>query len=173
MLTVTGVELRDVNLIKKYAYFCLSRFVSNTNLKRTIIVIRFVNPDDLTDKKERKELKEISAWLIYDGIVDDMRKFTITLDKNILSKTAKKQITRYKNALKYLGHELIHAKQYINNEIFDYKDGQRSRFMGRLHTYTGELDWSYWESPWEIEAYGRMEGLYQMFLKMMKDEKKA
>lgn len=132
-----------------------------------------MTPDELTNKQECKELKEISAWLTYDGLVGERKKFTITLNKKVINKITKKRITKYKTSLKDLGHELIHAKQYINNEIFDYTDGQRSRFMGRLHTYTGELDWSYWESPWEIEAYGRMEGLYQMFLKLLKEEEKA
>lgn len=172
MLIVTGVDLRDdVNLIKKYSYFCLSRFVPNSILKNSIITVKVIDHNDIEDEKESRELREISAWMIYDGIFDGRKKFTVTLDKAVVKKTAKKQITRYKELLKYLGHELIHVKQYLNNEMFDYKDGVNVRFMGGHYTNTDELDWSYWESPWEVEAYGRMEGLYQMFLKMLKDEK--
>jgi hypothetical protein len=174
MLTVTGIELRDdVRLVKKYAYFCLSKFVPNNTLRDSNIVVRFINHTDLSSEEEQKELKEVNAWMTYDGLVNEKRKFTITLDKSIIRKSAKKQITRYKNTLKNLGHELVHVKQYLLNEMFDYKDGETVRFMGGRYTATGELDWSYWDSPWEVEAYGRTEGLYQMFLKKLKEEKKA
>jgi hypothetical protein len=174
VLTVTGLELRDdVRLVKKYAHFCLSKFVSNSVLNKSNINIEFVSEDELSDPKERKELRDFQAWLIYDGLVDEKRKFTITLTKSAIRLSAKKQITRYKDTLKNLGHELVHVKQYLLNEMFDYSDGQRVRFMGGIHAYTDNADWTYWDSPWEVEAYGRMEGLYQMFLKKMKEDKKA
>jgi hypothetical protein len=174
MLTVTGLELRDdVRLIKKYAYFCLSKFVPNAVLNKSQITLKFLHHTDLPDPSEVKELKECGAWLVYDGIINDKKKFTVVLDTALIKHDAKKQITRYKTILKDLGHEMIHVKQYLLNEMFDYTDGQTVRFMGGIHSYTGKMDWTYWDSPWEVEAYGRMEGLYQMFLKTMKEEKKA
>jgi beta-mannanase len=174
MLLVTGVDLRDdVRLIKKYANFVLLKFVPKSTLRKSLITIKVIHHDELTDVKEQKELKEVSAWMMYDGIIDDRKKFTVTLDKAVVKTTAKKRITRYKELLKYLGHELVHTKQYLMNEMFDYKDGQTVRFRGGHYTNSEELDWAYWDSPWEIEAYGRMEGLYQMFLKMTKEERKA
>jgi len=174
MLTVTGLDRNDdVRLIKKYAYFCLSKFVPNKILRKAIISVKFVHHDDFEDSKERKELKECSAWMIYDGVVNDRRKFSITMDKAVIRKNAKKQMTRYKETLKNLGHEMVHVKQYLLNELFDYKDGQTSRYMGGRYAYTGEMDWTYWDAPYEVEAYGRMEGLYQMFLQKIKEEKRA
>ena len=174
MLTVTGIELRDdVRLIKKYAYFCLSKFVPNKTLRKATITVKFVHHDDLTNPKDSKELKECSAWMFYDGVVNDKKKFTITMDTAVIRSNAKKQMTRYKETLKNLGHELVHVKQYLLNELFDYTDGQTSRYMGGRYAYTGEMDWTYWDAPYEVEAYGRMEGLYQMFLKKLKEEKKA
>ena len=93
--------------------------------------------------------------------------------KSVIRHDAKKQITRYKETLKNLGHELVHVKQYLLNELFDYTDGMTSRYMGMRHSYTGEMDWTYWDAPYEVEAYGRSEGLYQMFLQKLKEEKKA
>lgn len=172
MLTVIGIDNRDdVRLIKKYAYWCLSRFVKNSIIRKTQITIKFISPADLSSKIEQKELKQHSAWMNYDSVNADHKKFTITLDKSIIKNNAKKQLTRYKDSLKNLGHEIVHVKQYLNNEIFDYSDGITSRYMGGRYTYTGKTDETYWESPWEIEAYGRMEGLYQMFLEVWKDKK--
>ena len=174
MLTVTGIDNRDdMRLIKKYAYWCLSRFVKNSVIRKTQITIRFVHHLDLPTKAEQKEMKQHSAWMNYDGIVEDCRKFTIVLDKALIKESAKKRITRFKDSLKNLGHEIVHVKQYLNNEIFDYSDGMTSRYMGGRYTYTGKTDETYWESPWEIEAYGRMEGLYQMFLEVLKEETKG
>jgi hypothetical protein len=175
MLNVIGLELRDdVRLVKKYAYFCLSKFVPNAVLNKAQINIKFIHHTDLADKAEQKELRECGAWLVYDGIVNDRKKFSVTIDTALIKEDAKKQITRYKTILKDLGHEMIHVKQYLLNEMFDYSDGRTVRFMGGIHTFDdAKLDWSYWDSPWEVEAYGRMEGLYHMFLKKMKEDKKA
>ena len=173
MLTITGVELRDdVLLIKKYSYFVLSKFVQNSVLKKSNIRIQFVNGRDLKPK-DRKELKEFSAWMFYDGIVNGRKQFTITMDLAIFNKRAKTQIKKLRESLKNLGHELVHVKQYLNNELFDYRDGVRTRYKNTHYINDNSNDWSYWDMPWEVEAYGRMEGLYQMFLKMLKDEKKA
>ncbi len=173
MLTVVGLELRDdIKLIKKYSYFCLSKFVKNSVLKKSSITIKFVDSGELPEDED-KELKECHAWVEYEGLVEEKKKFTIILYKGAFHKSAKKQMTKFKTTLKNLGHELVHVKQYLLNEVFDYKDGQTSRYMGGRYAYTGKMDWTYWDSPWEVESYGRMEGLYQMFLKKLKEEKKA
>jgi hypothetical protein len=168
MLIVQGLELcDDVRLIKKYANFCLSKFVKNSILRKSIITIKIINRDELSCKEERKELKESSAWMTYDGTTDDGKKlFTVILDKIVINNRAKKLLTRYKNLLKYMGHEMVHIKQYLLNEMFDYKDGETVRFAGQRYHYNSEkkdLDWDYWESPWEREAYSYQEALYYMF----------
>ena len=174
MLTVTGADLRDVDLIKKYAYFCLSRFVSNANLKKANILIEFVDPKSLKDPKERKELRSFCAWMSYDGVVNGKKKFVITLKSTRISKRAKTKISRYRNTFKDLAHELVHIKQYLNNELFDYKDGNVARYKNVKYSYnTEDVDWTYWDAPFEIEAYGRSEGLFYMFEKLIKKESKV
>src|SRR5271154_3584486 len=103
MLIVTGINHNDVHLIKKYAYFCLSRFVSNSVLSKSIISIKFVTPKDLSLKEDRKDLKEMNAWMVYDGIQNDKKKFTIILAKSVINNRSKNQLTKYKNTLKNLG----------------------------------------------------------------------
>ena len=57
----------------------------------------------------------------------------------------------------WLAHEMVHLKQFVRGELFDYETGRvqwKSRSFGRVH---------YDDAPWEKEAY-RLEGeLYEMF----------
>lgn len=60
---------------------------------------------------------------------------------------------RYK--LMTLAHECVHLKQYAMGEI----DENMNTWKGtRVPKST-----DYWDSPWEIEAYGREKGLYIRF----------
>jgi hypothetical protein len=46
-----------------------------------------------------------------------------------------------------LFHEMVHAKQYVNEELVSGEGSSPSRWMGE------ECDVPYLESPWEREAY--------------------
>jgi hypothetical protein len=171
MLTVTGLELHnDIRLIRRYTNFVLSKFLSRSVLGKANILVEILDPSTLATKLEQKDLKQSEGWTIYNGFVNGRRKFTVTLSSGMINTRAKKRITKYKNLLKTLGHELIHVKQYLNNEMFDYKDGTVTRYRGEKYVYSQSLEFDevYWDSPWEIEAYGRQEGLYHMFLNKYK-----
>ena len=61
-----------------------------------------------------------------------------------------------------LAHEMVHVKQLAKREIKD----KRTKF-GYHTVWHGELysnDISYWDQPWEIEAYGLQESLVAKFL---------
>jgi hypothetical protein len=57
-------------------------------------------------------------------------------------------------------HELVHVKQFARGEL--------KQINGKFNKWNKEkynLDKiDYWETPWEIEAYGRTPGLYYNFL---------
>lgn len=84
--------------------------------------------------------------------------------------------------LKALAHEFVHLKQYAKNEL-GYSMGTKSfiiedPFTDDPRSYTLSLDFvwqgkvwkpkkrqcSYWDSPWEIEAYGKERGLFHRFI---------
>ena len=76
--------------------------------------------------------------------------------------------------IKTLGHEMVHVKQYAKNELSKNmrltrgRDGQDtitlgSKWMGSWWTPKSKED-DYWDSPWEIEAYGREVGLYHKWV---------
>jgi hypothetical protein len=53
---------------------------------------------------------------------------------------------------------MVHVKQYAKGELKFHERGNMVTFQ--REQYHGD---EYWESLWEIEAYGREVGLYQKF----------
>jgi len=103
--------------------------------------------------KLTKDLKKKEKAYGFCHITDDSlcrpREFMIELDASM--KYSFDQI------LTWLAHEMVHLKQFVRGELFDYETGRvqwKSRTYGRVH---------YDDQPWEKEAY-RLEGeLYEMF----------
>ena len=105
------------------------------------------------DIKLTKNLKKKEGAYGYCHIVDDSlarpREFLIELDASM----------RYKfdQILTWLAHEMVHLKQFVRKELWDYESGRvqwKSRSYGRVH---------YDDQPWEKEAYRLEDELYEMF----------
>ena len=107
----------------------------------------------LVEIKLTKELKQKEQAYGYCHITDDNlnrpREFMIELDTSM--KYSFDQI------LIWLAHEMVHLKQFVRGELFDYETGRvqwKTKSFGRVH---------YTDQPWEKEAY-RLEGyLYNEF----------
>ena len=105
------------------------------------------------DIKLTKGLKKKEKAYGFCHIVDDNlnkpREFMIELDASM--KYGFDQI------LTWLAHEMVHLKQFVRKELWDYETGRvqwKSRTYGRLN---------HDDQPWEKEAY-RLEGiLYDEF----------
>jgi len=174
MISVTSNYLRqkDLAMIRKYTRFVLNKLVRAGVQRKSKITIKILGEQEIKDAADLLDLKKYKAWCTYDGYDEQgNKKFTVVLDHKNVNQRGKKPITRLKNLLIDLGHELVHVKQYLNNEIFDYKDGG-VRYKGVIFddSYYKDEE-SYYDSPWEIEAYGREYGLYKMFCKMLKQER--
>lgn len=80
------------------------------------------------------------------------RDFTIELDRT-------KKIIHMFLAL---AHEMVHLKQYAKGEVKDklYRRKYVKVWMGQVY----DDDVSYWDQPWEIEAYGLENSLIAKFL---------
>jgi hypothetical protein len=156
------LDAGDVKYIREYAKFVLNRFVPKSVLKTSLIRIRIIHPKDLVGE-EYEDAKSVRAWCMYQGVFNEKRTFDVTLTYTRYNKSAKQPLTRLKKILIDLGHELIHVKQYLNNEIFDYKNGF-VRYKGKEFddSYKTSLE-NYFESPWEVEAYGREYGLFRIY----------
>ena len=173
MIAVTSNYLRrkDLAMVRKYSRFVLNKLVRAGVQRKSRITVKILGEQEIRDAADLLDLKKYKAWCTYDGIDDNsVKKFTVVLDEKNLNRRGKKPITRLKNLLVDLGHELVHVKQYLNNEIFDYKDGG-VRYKGVIFDDSYyEDEESYYDSPWEIEAYGREWGLYRMFVNHLKEE---
>ena len=103
--------------------------------------------------KLTKNLKKKEQAYGYCHITDDNlnkpREFMIELDASMKHP--------FDQILIWLAHEMVHLKQFVRKELYDYETGRvqwKSRSYGRVH---------YNDQPWEKEAY-RLEGeLYEMF----------
>ena len=62
--------------------------------------------------------------------------------------------------LKTLAHELVHVKQYVMGELSYHTHGM----VWKKVTYAPDNIFEYFETPFEIEAYGREKGLLVAFL---------
>jgi len=69
------------------------------------------------------------------------------------------------NILKTLAHELVHVKQYVMGELKYTTHGM----VYKKTTYSPDNIFDYFETPYEIEAYGREVGLLVSFLAKWKE----
>ena len=165
---------KDRVLLLKFCRFVLNKFVTNYKQRNSVITIKIVDPKIL-ESDERKTLQEYAAMMYYDGVVNEKRSFRLYIKKSEYRSVRKSSLMRIKNIVLCLAHELVHVKQYLNNEMFDYNDDMSVRFKGEIHkVMSDEENEAYYESPWELEAYGREQGLYKMFKKLItkKEDKK-
>lgn len=176
MITITSnyVSKQDAKTIKQFTRFVLNKFVRKGIQRKTKIHIKVLTPEEV-DETDALDLKDYKAWCTYDSNVDDIKKFTVVINAMRMSKGAKKPETRLKNLLIDLGHELVHVKQYLNGELRDYVDGSY-KYLGQKYDPIPDgkenMD-KYFDSPMEIEAYGREWGLYVLFSNKLKSERKS
>jgi hypothetical protein len=86
------------------------------------------------------------------------KEFEIILDSSIGKRTQ----------LITLAHEMVHVKQHATGELKSLLRKRVERWKGE---YIRENTLNYFDMPWEIEAYGRELGLYQMYMQWKKDNK--
>ena len=105
------------------------------------------------DIKLTKDLKKKEQAYGYCHIIDDdlnrPREFMIELDTSMKHS--------FDQILIWLAHEMVHLKQFVRGELFDYATGKvqwKRRMYGNVH---------YEDQPWEKEAYRLESELYEMF----------
>ena len=69
-----------------------------------------------------------------------------------------------------LAHEMVHLKQYATNQLSRESKVYRNFSVKSVPLWEGK-EWKpnkgqdeYWDSPWEVEAYGREIGLYHRWV---------
>ena len=173
MIVVSSGYLKSKEkiLVKKYASYVMNKFVRRGILRKASIGIHVIDNSECSQytTEENLDFRSCSAWSTYDKVVDGRKYFTVVVNRKLMTK-AKKPVIKLRDVLVTVGHELVHVKQYLNGEIFDYKSGD-VRYKGSYFDSSYQKsEESYNDSPWEIEAYGRETGLYKMFLTKLKEE---
>lgn len=85
--------------------------------------------------------------------------YTITIEPTLSKKAT----------LMALAHEMVHIKQYYNNEL-DYIHRKKVHRY-KKNDYPEHM--KYWDRPWEIEAFGREYGLYYQFVQHWNKKQRA
>jgi len=155
ILRAKGVTLtpKERKILKMATHFYASRLMSD-RLSNTLEININVIKDFYVKTKILGEAFPKDDIL---GLPSN-KQFVINLEWNKLGK----------RVLQCLAHEMVHVKQYAKGELKFHERGNLVTFQ--REQYQGD---EYWESLWEIEAYGREVGLYQKFkptFKLLKKE---
>ena len=178
-ITSRHVDVAHRDLIKRFSKFVLNKIVKKKSLiGKTDIIINIITAEELIESGRHnfKGRKKVRAWVDYNGMVGGRKKFTVWLNAKRINYRAKKDYIRLKGLFQDLAHELTHVKQYMTNELFDYTSGD-VRFKDEYFS-TDKYDFEnsnsdYYNSPWEIEAFGREWGLFKMFKLELEQERKG
>lgn len=144
-ITVTGMigKRKEKALLKEAAEFFANQLM-DPRMVRNITL----------DIEVRKNLDVDGECVDEDGIRNP-RWFTIGL-----------KLQDINEMIKVLGHEMVHVKQHAKNELqsgimVPTRGGLKmySKWMGKIWKPKTKED-HYYDSPWEIEAYGREVGLF-------------
>lgn len=137
-VSVSGKIKKDVKQIFSNATsFYLEKLVDSTTLRNICVNVKIRKKIDGNDDGYC-DIVDYDGW-------NRPREFDVYV----------KSMQSMRYMLMTLAHECVHVKQYSLGEL---KEG---------HTHWRHLcmpqDINYWESPWEIEAFGRERGLYTMY----------
>ena len=73
------------------------------------------------------------------------------------------------NIISTMAHEMVHIKQFARRELIDLDTRELPKYMGERFN-TEKI--SYWDQPWEIEAFGREVGLVTRYRTCLSEDKK-
>jgi hypothetical protein len=143
-ITARGSDRKTQKLCKDIAQFCAEKLMGNRLSDNIDLRIEF------SDK-----LGGCDGDAVWEDDEYRPREFTIRVREGMcLSKK-----------LKTICHEMVHVKQYATGEMRQsWRPSRMTKFNGAL--YPDDMD--YWDQPWEIEAFGREDGLYTRWV----DERK-
>ena len=148
-ITITGMvgKRKEKALLKQAAEFFAAQLMDPRMVRNLVI-----------DLEVRKDFDVMGECIDEDGFRNP-RFFTIGLKNQDINEM-----------IKTLGHEMVHVKQHAKNELQGgimamTRGGLKlsSKWMGEIWKPKGKED-AYYDSPWEIEAYGREVGVFQKWI---------
>lgn len=64
--------------------------------------------------------------------------------------------------MEILAHEMVHLKQYVTGQLKPFILDHVIWEGTVMRMFDNPCEWGYWNSPWELEAFGRQQGLNYM-----------
>ena len=141
-LHITGSTKRTRALIEIAAWNYAERLLGKRILKSLSINIKLTRTLLKNDGIEGS-----CIWGEWDDWKKSPRDFDIELDSTI----------NIRDILINLAHEMVHVKQWVRDEMYEYADPNKVRWMRKTYDMS-EMD--YYDYPWEIDAFGRQLGLF-------------
>jgi len=135
-ISVRGGSRSQKAYVKSMVEFCVSKMMPRMrNLEFNIHLKNFGRDDSW-------------GYCIPSDYADDYRPRQFDIEINRQAKL--------RRMLETVAHEMVHAKQFAKNELYESSRTNKHKWQGRwLNKEPG-----YWDSPWEIEAHGRECGLF-------------
>ena len=152
-IDVTGGTKRQRTLVAECACHYLRRLLGLTRTKGTRRNIQLfkeavIQIELIKNLSQKEDCKGDCTW---SDDRDNPREFEIRLDSSM----------NMAALLMGVAHEIVHVKQYITGEMVDTSRWNICIWQGKKINW-GKID--YFDHPWEIEAYGREEGLLEKFV---------
>ena len=142
--------------------FAMARLVTSSRLRKNLTI----------DVHLRRHSAEGEAMLAETANPYRPREFKVIINHHALEIDhygRTRDMTEWAHeVLKTLAHELVHVKQYVMGELKYTTHGM----VYKRTTYSPETIFDYFETPYEIEAYGREVGLLVNFLAKWKEIEK-
>jgi hypothetical protein len=136
-------------IIRKAAHFYGSCLISNRLSRNVYVTIKF----------KKNLFKKEDFYGVCDALdLNRPRDFDIEIDADLT----------FKQTLSVLAHELVHVKQYVTGQLKDYNTSKKIKWKGNIHFSEhgyGIIDTTYWDAPWEKEAYRLEKTLTRKFMK--------
>ncbi len=167
-MPVIKLHSRNINLKCKAAIFAMTEYALST-----LIPSKRIRDNLMIDIHMKHHSNEGEAKLHEDTNRYRPRAFRIYLDHHRMETNEMTGETRtdmewFVEVLKTLAHELVHVKQYVMGELKYTTHGM----VYKRTTYSPDNIFDYFETPYEIEAYGREVGLLVNFLAKWKEIEK-
>lgn len=142
LLEITGSTKNVRKLVEIAAWNYAERLMGKRLMKTLFIKI------DLHRTLLSKDGMEGSCiWDEWDDLKKTPRDFHIELDSTI----------NIRDILINLAHEMVHVKQWVKGEMYEYANPNEVRWMKKKYDMN---DMDYYDYPWEIDAFGRQLGLF-------------
>ena len=141
LLNITGSTKTTRNLINSSAWYYAEKLMGKRLMGTLEINIKLVK-----NMTEKEGCEGSCIWDEWEA-KSTPRSYTIELDSSV----------SLRNILINLAHEMVHVKQWICGEMYEYVDPNVVRFMKKKVDIS---NMNYYDFPWEIEAFGRQLGLF-------------